>query len=206
MALGLSVTLSGGAGKSYRNFPSLPFDLPLQVAPVRGPKHTRVERHSGHVINDEFKGILVTRYLQTVGELAQQEETNPQKRGHGDPKAENNESQRNPRDGGLQLAKDGTRTATDQDIEILLPALPHRSEGAVHSNTDDSLPRTKPQAQTGGLGALREGHVFEHFCGGAVVATDQVVSVSLDHQELPVCGSSGRRGIVHGVVGEMLCQ
>ena len=91
-------------------------------------------------------------------------------------------------------------------IKIFLPALPHCAEGAVHANADDSLPRTKPQAEAGGLGTLGESDVFEDFCRDAVVAADGIVGVALNHQELSVSGRGGRGGIVYGVVGKMFCK
>src|SRR6266436_7303688 len=144
MAFGLSFPLFGRAGKSYRDFPSFPLYLPLGVASVRGPEHTRVQRQRGNVINDEFEGVMVTRNLQTVGELAEKEETDTQKSGEGDSDPENNDNQRRPRNRGLQLVKHGARTAADEYIQIFLPALPHRAKRSVHSHAHDSLPRTKP--------------------------------------------------------------
>src|SRR5271163_2343182 len=79
MSIGLSLLLSRCARKSYRNFPPFPFYLPLRVASIRSPEHTRVQHHRGRIINDEFKGILVTGELRTIGELPQQKQTDAEK-------------------------------------------------------------------------------------------------------------------------------
>src|SRR5580704_8823407 len=97
---------------------------------------------------------MVTRNLQTVSELAEQEETNAHKSGEGDFYPEKNDNQRCPRNSGLQFAKRSSRTAADEQIEIFPPALPHRADRTVHANADNSLPRTKPQSKPGALCAF----------------------------------------------------
>ena len=55
--------LSGRAGKRDGDFASFPLDLALRVAPVGSPEHAHVQDNRGHVINDAFRGELVTRKL-----------------------------------------------------------------------------------------------------------------------------------------------
>src|SRR5690348_6492124 len=76
MTFRYSSLLMPRSGKSYGDFPSFPFDFALQKAPVRCPKHTRVENHGGHVIDDELERVVATGELQSVGQLPEQQKTN----------------------------------------------------------------------------------------------------------------------------------
>ena len=115
-------------------------------------------------------------------------------------------SQRNPRNDGLELVKESVRSAANQQVKVFLPALPHRAEGAVHADADNSLPGGKPQAKTGGFCTLGQGDIFEDFPGDVCVAADGIVSVTLNHQKLAVGGRSGGSWVIHLVVRKVFGQ
>ena len=46
------------------------------MAPVGRPEHRDVQRHGGHIVKDEGKGVLVTDEIKSVGGLAGNQEQN----------------------------------------------------------------------------------------------------------------------------------
>jgi hypothetical protein len=48
------------------------------MAPVGRPEHGYVQRHGGHIIKDEGKGVLVTSQIQAVAGLAGDKEEDSQ--------------------------------------------------------------------------------------------------------------------------------
>src|SRR5438445_52402 len=75
-------------------------------------------------------------------------------------------------------------------IYVLFPALPHPSERAVHSYSNNAVAGPEPDALARGLHSPGEGHVFQDLPGDAGVAADGVVHIAAHHQKLAVCGSN----------------
>src|SRR6266478_6391505 len=117
----MTARLSRSTGKAYDYFPSFPLDLALQMASVGGPEHTRVKRHRGYIIQDEFEGVMVAGKFQAVGELPEQDQANGQHGGKGnlDPNQQNQQS--DPGNRCFELAINRAGRATYQPVEVFLP-------------------------------------------------------------------------------------
>src|SRR5712692_10340917 len=76
----MGVRLSRGFGSSDGVLPALPFDSSMDMAPVGRPEHGHVQRHGGHIIKDERKGVLVTSKIKAVAGLAGNQEQNSQEK------------------------------------------------------------------------------------------------------------------------------
>src|SRR5690349_6927166 len=106
----------------------------MNVAPVGRPEHTNIQKHGGHIIEDEGKGVSVTSQFQSVDGLPDYQEQDSHEKKNRILQTEADQKEGNPRKVRFHLTKNCSWRAAHQAIKILLPALPHLPERTIHAH------------------------------------------------------------------------
>lgn len=179
------------------------------MAAVGGPEDSSVEERARNEIGGEGGRELVAAQSLEMHGVGEQEEEKSKEDGEigSMPFIEDqkDESERAKQEGtfGYELLVDFRETSTFQLIEIFFPTGPHGWEGAVHADADESLAAAKPDGIAGAFDELGKSHIFEHFPGDTGMATDGIIGIAANQDELAVGGSSFVARIVDFVEGEI---